>query len=40
MLYRNVQVHAAATGTLATRKKEEIQHWIEDQIELGEEGLD
>ncbi len=39
-LYRNVQVHDAATGTLATKKKEEIQRWIEDQIELGKEGLD
>ena len=38
--YRNVQVHDAATGTLATKKKEEIQHWIEAQIELGKEGLD
>ena len=39
-LYRNVQVHDSATGTLATKRKEEIQRWIEDQIELGEEGLD
>jgi hypothetical protein len=39
-LYRNVKVHDAATGTLATKKKEEIQHWIEDQIELGEAGLE
>ena len=38
-LYRNVQVHDSATGTLATKRKEEIQRWIEDQIELGEEGL-
>ncbi len=39
-LYWNVQVHDSATGTLATKKKEEIQQWIEDQIELGEEGLE
>ena len=39
-LYRNVQAHDTDTGTLATKKKEEIQLWIEDQIELGEEGLD
>ncbi len=37
-LYRNVQVHDAATGTLTTKKKEEIKRWIEDKIELGKEG--
>ena len=33
----NVQVHNTASGIHATARKEEIQHWIEDQIELGEE---
>jgi hypothetical protein len=35
-----MQVHDSATGTLATKKKEEIQRWIEDQIELGKEGME
>ena len=39
-LYRNVHVHDAASGIAATARKEEIQRCIEDQIELGEEGLD
>jgi len=39
-LYRNVHVHDAVTGAAATARKEEIQQFIEDQIELGEEGLD
>ena len=38
-LYRNVRVHDSTTGIQATAQKEEIQRWIEDQIELGEEGL-
>ena len=32
---RNIQVHDTVTGTLATRRKEELQKAIEDQIELG-----
>lgn len=39
-LYRNVQVHDSATGILATQRKEELQQLIEDQIEVGGEGLD
>ena len=39
-LYRNVHVHDAVAGVAATARKEEIQQFIEDQIELGEEGLD
>jgi hypothetical protein len=39
-LYRNVHVHDTASGIAATARKEEIQRFIEDQIELGEEGLD
>ena len=38
-LYRNVQVHDSVTGIEATLRKEEIQRLIEDQIELGGEGL-
>ena len=39
-LYRNVQVHDTVSGIKATERKEEIQKYIEDQIEIGEEGLD
>ena len=39
-LYRNVHVHDAVAGITVTTRKEEIQQYIEDQIELGEEGLD
>ena len=39
-LYRNIHVHNAVTGVAATARKEEIQQFIEDQIELGEEGLE
>ena len=38
-IYRNILVHDAMTGTLATRRKEKLQTEIEDQIELGGEGL-
>jgi hypothetical protein len=38
-LYRNVHVHDATAGIEATARKEEIQRFIEDQIELGEKGL-
>ena len=38
-LYRNIQVHDSITGTIATKKKEEIQHEIEKQQELGGESL-
>ena len=38
-IYRNILVHDAMTGTLATRCKEKLQTEIEDQIELGGEGL-
>lgn len=38
-IYRNIQVHDSMTGTLATQRKEQIQKLIEDQIELGGEGL-
>ena len=39
-LYRNVQVHDTSTGLLATRRKEDLQKAIEDQLELGGEGLE
>ena len=39
-LYRNVQVHDSITGTEATLRKEELQQLIEEQIELGGEGLE
>ena len=39
-LYRNVQVHDSITGTEATLRKEDIQQLIEEQIELGGEGLE
>ena len=39
-LYRNVHVHDAIAGLAVTARKEEIQQLIEDQMDLGEEGLD
>jgi hypothetical protein len=39
-LHRIVQVHAVVAGVEVTARKEEIQEFIEDQVELGEEGLD
>ena len=39
-LYRNLHVHDAVAGVNATARKEEIQRFIEDQLEMGEEGLD
>ena len=38
-LYRNVMVHDNTTGTLTTKRKEEIQLEIERQQDLGSEGL-
>ena len=38
-LYCNVMVHDSPTGTLITKRKEEIQLEIERQKELGSEGL-
>jgi hypothetical protein len=39
-LYRNVMVHDRTAGDLATKRKEEIRRALEDQLELGEEGLE
>ena len=36
-LYRNVHAHDAASGIAATARKERIEQFIEDQIELGGE---
>lgn len=38
-LYRNVHVHDAISGALATSKKEELQKAIEDELALGGAGL-
>ena len=38
-LYRNVHVHDSLTGIVATTRKEKLQKEIEDQIELGGDGL-
>jgi hypothetical protein len=39
-LYRNIHVHDATAGVAATARKEEIQQFIEDQMDLGGDGLD
>ena len=39
-LFRNVHVHDHVAGVHATRRKEELWGAIEDQLELGGEGLD
>ena len=39
-LYCNVQVYDSMMGVNATLRKEELQLLIEDQLELGEEGLE
>jgi hypothetical protein len=38
-LYRNVVVHDRTAGDLVSRRKEEIREALEEQMELGEEGL-
>ena len=38
-LYRNVHVHDKVTGTLATKRKEELKDAILDQLCTGEEGM-
>jgi len=39
-LYGNVHVHPTTVGMAATARKEEIQQFIKDQLNLGEDGLD
>ena len=38
-IYRNVVVHDKTAGELVMRRKEEIRVALEEQMELGEEGL-
>jgi hypothetical protein len=38
-LYRNVQIHDAVAGTLATVRKEALMQEIEEQREMGTDGL-
>ena len=38
-LYRNVQIHNSVAGTQATLRKEAIQQEIEEQMEMGTNGL-
>ena len=38
-LYRNVQIHDTVASTQATLRKEEIQREIEEQMEMGTDGL-
>ena len=38
-LYRNVHVHDKVTGTIATKRKEDLKEAILDQLYIGEEGL-
>jgi hypothetical protein len=38
-LYRNVVLHDRTAGDLVSRRKEEIRDALEEQMELGEEGL-
>ncbi len=38
-LYWNVQIHDSVAGTQATLQKEEIQRKIEEQMEMGSDGL-
>jgi hypothetical protein len=39
-LYGNIMVHDRTAGDLVTKRKEEIRKALEDQLELGEDGLD
>ena len=38
-IYRNIMVHDQTGGVLATSRKEKLQEAIEEQLELGGEGL-
>ena len=38
-LYRNMHVHDSTARMEATARKEEIQHVIGDQLEMGEDGV-
>ena len=39
-IYRNMMVHDQTAGELVSKHKEEIQKALEDQLEIGEEGLE
>jgi hypothetical protein len=39
-VYRNVHVHDAVAGDLASKRKEELRKLLEDQIETGGIGLE
>ncbi len=39
-LYRNLHVHDLIAGAATTARKEEIKKFIEDQLDMGGEGLD
>ncbi len=39
-LYQNLHMNNAVTGVMATDCKEKIQHFIEDQLDMGEKGSD
>ncbi len=39
-IYRNVMVHDRTAGELVSQRKEEIRKALEEQLEVGEEGLD
>lgn len=38
-LYRNVHVHDTITGDIATRRKQDVQQELLDQMEIGGVGL-
>ena len=39
-IYRNVMVHDRTAGELVSKRKEEIRKALEDQLEIGDEGLE
>ena len=39
-MYCNVHVHSMVAEVEATARREKIQLFVEDQVKLGEEGLD
>ena len=39
-IYRNVMVHDRTAGELVSKRKEELRKALEDQLEIGEEGLE
>ena len=39
-IYRNVMVHDRTAGEIVSKRKEAIRKALEDQLEIGEEGLE